>query len=197
MRPDIWTGRHSHAGIHRRMLSPLPPMSQWTDWRQGRRLHSLLLLPAFLPPSINQTSLTLHLHYDGCLSPTCLIISSSFTSPGCPLFLHSLPSLCSFSSRKFTWLAFCLHLYLYFIRGFHFGKRHPTGCLLEKKKSKGENTVLFLFFSQLSSLFIVYNSYLTRLLSLITLFFYFDVGAQMIWICWRYIFCQNLVKRKH
>lgn len=39
------------------------------------------------------------------------------------------------------------------------------------KKSKGENTVLFLFLSQLSSLFIVYNSNLTRLLSLITLFF--------------------------
>lgn len=127
------TAMRAYAGGY----SPLPPMSQRTDWRQGRRLPSLLLLPAFLPPSINQTSLTLHLHYDGCLSPTCLIISSSFTSPGCPLFLHSsLPPLCSFSSRKFTWLALCLHLYLYFIRGFHSGKRHPTGCLL-KKEAKG------------------------------------------------------------
>lgn len=43
----------------------------------------------------------------------------------------------------------------------------------KKKKSTGESTVLFLFLSQLSSLFIVYNSYLTRLLSHITPFFFF------------------------
>lgn len=44
----------------------------------------------FLPPSINPTSHILHLHYDGRLSPTLLIISSSFTSPPLPSLLTPL-----------------------------------------------------------------------------------------------------------
>lgn len=144
MRPDVWAGRHSRCG-RTRTGRHSPSVSQRTDWRQGRRLHSLLLLPASLPPSINHTSLTLHLHYDGCLSPARLIISSSFTSPGSPLFIHSsLPSTVFFLIVQVRLPGlFSLQPSPYFITGIRFGERIPTCRLLEKSKGgRGEEGVL-------------------------------------------------------
>lgn len=53
---------------------------------------------------------------------------------------------------------------------------------------------VFLFLSQTSSLSMVCNSYLTRLVSLYHFFFYFDVGVEMTWIVQKHTFCQNHVK---
>lgn len=61
--------------------------------------------PCFLPPSINPTSLTLHLHYDGHLSPALFIMSSSFTSP--PLLSLLAPHFSTFYSL--LCFLFCYH----------------------------------------------------------------------------------------
>lgn len=96
-RPCVCTSSHPLLG---------PPL-RWTEWEQGanagRRLHSLLL-----PPSINPTSLILHLHYDRRLSPALFIISSSFTFPPplsllTPLFSTSRAHLCFIVSTPQVW----------------------------------------------------------------------------------------------
>lgn len=134
MRPDVWAGRHSRCR-RTRTGRHSPSVSQRTDWRQGRRLHSLLLLPASLPPSINHTSLALHLHYDGCLSPARLIISSSFTSPGSPLFLHSaLPSTVFFLIRLPG--IFSLQLFFILLQGSSL-KRDVQQAVYWKEVKKG------------------------------------------------------------
>lgn len=154
MRPDVWPGRHSRCRrtgpdtlppttlAHPRPPPP-PPVPRRTDWRQGRRLHSLLLLPASIPPSIKHTSFTLHLHYDGCLSPARLVISSSFTSPGSPLFLHSsaASTVCFLISRVHLPGLLASSLFYILLRGLRFGGRRPTGRLLEDEEEEEEEGV--------------------------------------------------------
>lgn len=74
------------------LLRPLPRRAGLTRSKAGRRLHSFFSHSRFLPPSINPTSLILHLHYDRRLSPALFIISSSFSSPRSPPYptSHSL-----------------------------------------------------------------------------------------------------------
>lgn len=132
---QAYTGRHS------------PSVSQWTDWRQGRRLHSLLLLPASIPPSIKHTSLTLHLHYDGCLSPARLIISSSFTSPGSSLFLHSslASTVCFFMTQVHLPGPFSLQPFPYFIMWDLRWRETSNRLFVRKKKVKEEEEGVLVF----------------------------------------------------
>ncbi len=114
---DKRTLRYGHTQSCKRIHAntPHPPAAQ--PPRRAGLTGSKALMPDVdytpfsssrsLPPSINPTSLTFHLHYDGHLSPALFIISSSLTSSPLasllapPIFHLLLPPVFPFLSHKF------------------------------------------------------------------------------------------------
>lgn len=151
---------HNHASKYMQThLIPLllGPPSRWTDWEQssnaGRRLYTPFS-SRFLPPSINPTSLILHLHYDRCLSPALFIIPTSFTYPplpsrlALPIFHFSLPLVSFFISQVQTLCLLCPSPPSFFISFVNFTLERHIQQVRNERTVQGDNIILSLFLSQ-------------------------------------------------
>lgn len=160
------------AGVHGRADTPPPCHSGPTGGKDVDYTHFSSSPLLFLPPLTTHPSLSISImmaafHRLALLYPLPLLPLAppySFTP-------HSLP-LSSFSSCEFAYLAFLASsLLLISLQGFGLEREFQQAVYWKKVKEGGGRKV-FLFSSQMSSLSMVCNSYLTRLVSLYHLFFF-------------------------